>query len=194
MGIFGESKQDRLIRYIETLKEVVSEHDRTYHGQVKKIHEDYNTISPEEFDPNINLEEFYISPVGLFKYRLLGACMVVIKFMQKKGDHDEFLQFASGLCNAVDLDDLDSGGLINNKPDPAGNKSDLAKVYDSVVLDYTRNLSEKNLFEISKLHLEALGESVGEEFISSKINHNALRINSLSVSELMTNFMHTDLK
>jgi hypothetical protein len=65
MGIFGESKQDRLIRYIETLETVVREHDRTYHGQVKKIHEDYKTFRTEEFDPNIRLEEFYISSVGL---------------------------------------------------------------------------------------------------------------------------------
>jgi hypothetical protein len=120
--------------------------------------------------------------------------MVVVKFMQKKGDLDDFLQISSAICNLVDVDDLDSGQLLNNQPDPSGNQSDLAKVYDSVVLDYTRYLSERNLFKISEFHLETLGESLGEEFISSKINQNALRINSLSVAEIMNNFLNTDLK
>ena len=186
MGLFGESAKNRLMRYVAMMEEVVSEHDRTYHNQVKKIHEDYNTISPEEFDRNIKLEEFNISSVGLFKYRFLGACIIVMKFMKKKGDHEGFLQVATGMCNKENLDDEDSGALMDNKT--------LTTLYDSIVLDYLKHLSEQNMFEISNLHLDALGESVGKEFISSSINQNALRIQSLAVAEGVNNLMRTDLK
>ena len=180
MGWFGESKQDKLLRYVETTKTYVKEHDRTYFQQIKYIHEDFKTLKPDQFDPKVKIKEFNISPVGMFKYRFLGACIVLIGYSISGGDLDDLIGISTGICNLTDVDDVDSPPLFEDR-------NDLTAIYDTIVLDYTKYLSSRDVFEISKLHIDALGDSIGETFVGSSINQNALKIQSLAVAENLVN-------
>jgi len=181
MGIFGENKEKRALRYLEILEHVLSEHDRTFTSQIGYFYRDFkeSQIYRDQFDSSPRPEEEDVSPKGIVRYRIMGLALVSAKFQSKRSDIEGFIQAASAITISkvptiaeaskqeyiVDRETFNV--LLKSKPS---------------LVEQTQGIIEGNAELICEAHINAIGESLGQEFTENLINRKIIAEKSLPIA------------
>ena len=184
MGLFGENKQERVLRYIKQAASMMKENDKVYINNVNQIYDDY-FLSKDQFDPKIKISDKFVSNIGLAKFRLYAAMICQYHFM-KKDDDMLFLNALTGMCLLKDVDNSKSENLMAPET--------FKTFFHSNYVSYIKNLSTKNLYALSEDFMDILNDSFENDFLLSEINRNAIRIRSMSVCEAMSKALGANFK